>query len=230
MVRAGRLGTIRKVLVEYTQDWLMAPVEHLGNKQAQWRTDPARAGLGGCVADIGSHAQNLLEFVTGLPIESLCADLSCIVPGRRLDDDGNILLRMRGGAKGILVCSQIACGEENRLSLRVYGSEAGLEWHQEEPNTLIVKTAGEPWARWRTGQGYLGAAAKAAVRVPAGHPEGYLEAFANLYRDFIQDVRRVEAGLTPLGDYPGVHEGLRGLRFIATAVASSQAGAVWMDL
>jgi predicted dehydrogenase len=230
IVRSGRLGTIRKVMVEYTQDWLMAPLENLGNKQAAWRTDPARAGLGGCVGDIGSHAENLLEFVTGLPIESVCADLSSMVPGRRLDDDANILLRLRGGAKGTLVCSQIACGEENRLSLRVYGSKAGLEWNQEEPNTLILKAAGEPWARLRTGQGYLGDAAKAAARVPAGHPEGYLEAFANIYRGFIEDVRRVAAGQTPVRDYPSVSDGLRGLRFIETAVASSQAGSVWMNL
>jgi len=230
IVRSGGLGTIRKVMVEYTQDWLMAPLEELGNKQAVWRTDPARAGLGGCVGDIGSHAQNLLEFVTGLQIESLCADLSSMVPGRRLDDDGNILLRLRGGGKGTLVCSQIACGEENRLSLRVYGCEAGLEWNQEEPNTLILKPAGKPWERLRTGQAYSSLAAKAAARLPAGHPEGYLEAFANVYRGFIEDVRRVDAGQTPLGDYPGVHAGLRGLKFIATAVASSQAGSVWMDL
>jgi predicted dehydrogenase len=230
IVRSGRLGTIRRVMVEYTQDWLMAPLESHGNKQAGWRTDPARAGLGGCVGDIGSHAENLLEFVTGLQIESLCADLTSVVPGRRLNDDGNILLRLRGGAKGTLVCSQIACGEENRLSLRVYGSEAGLEWNQEDPNTLISKVAGEPWARLRTGQGYLGTAAKAAGRLPAGHPEGYLEAFANIYRGFIEDVRRIEAGQAPVREYPGIHEGLRGLRFIETAVASSQAGSVWMDL
>jgi predicted dehydrogenase len=224
------LGTIRKIMVEYTQDWLMEPLENRGNKQAAWRTDPTRAGLGGCVADIGSHAENLLEYVTGLEIESLCADLSCVVPGRRLDDDGNILLRLRGGAKGTLVCSQIACGEENRLSLRVYGSEAGLEWHQQEPNTLVHKPAGKPWVRLRTGQGYMSEPAKAAARMPAGHPEGYVEAFANIYRAFIGDVRRVGSGLPPLRDYPGVEDGLRGLRFIERAVASSQAGSIWLTL
>jgi predicted dehydrogenase len=230
MVRSGQLGTIRKVMVEYTQDWLMEPLENRGNKQAAWRTDPARAGLGGCVGDIGSHAENLLEYVTGLEIESLCADLSCVVPGRRLDDDGNILLRLRGGSKGTLVCSQIACGEENRLSLRVYGSEAGLEWHQQEPNTLIHKPAGKAWVRLRTGQAYMSEPAKAAARMPAGHPEGYVEAFANIYRAFIADVRRVGSGLPPLRDYPGVKDGLRGLRFIERAVASSQAGSVWLEL
>jgi predicted dehydrogenase len=230
MARSGQLGTIRKVMIEYTQDWLMESLENRGNKQAAWRTDPTRAGLGGCVADIGSHAENLLEYVTGLEIESLCADLSCVVPGRRLDDDGNILLRLRGGAKGTLVCSQIACGEENRLSLRVYGSEAGLEWHQQEPNTLIHKPAGKPWVWLRTGQGYMSEPAKAAARMPAGHPEGYVEAFANIYRAFIRDVRRVGSGQPPLRDYPGVKDGLRGLRFIERAVASSQAGSVWLEL
>jgi predicted dehydrogenase len=217
-------------MVEYTQDWLMEPLENRGNKQAAWRTDPARAGISGCVADIGSHAENLLEFVTDRQIEALCADLSCVVPGRRLDDDANILLRLSGGAKGTLVCSQIACGEENRLSIRVYGSEAGLEWDQQEPNTLVFKPAGRPWSRLRTGHDYLSGPAKAATRLPAGHPEGYLEAFANVYRSFMEDVRRVGLGQRPARDYPGVHDGLRGLRFIAQAVASSRAGSVWLNL
>ncbi|HTL21330.1 MAG TPA: Gfo/Idh/MocA family oxidoreductase [Steroidobacteraceae bacterium] len=230
MVRAGRLGEIRLCLVEYTQDWLMEPLENRGNKQAAWRTDPARAGLGGCVADIGTHAANLLEYVTGRPIEAVSADLTSFVPGRRLDDDAHMMLRLQGGAKGTLVCSQVACGEENRLSLRVYGSQAGLEWHQQEPNTLLFKPAGRPCERLRTGHSYLGAAARAATRVPAGHPEGYLEAFANLYRDFLQDVRRVAGGQPPVRDYPGVHEGLRGLRFVAQAVASSRAGSSWQSM
>jgi predicted dehydrogenase len=228
MVRAGDLGEIRKVMVEYTQDWLMEPLESRGNKQAAWRTDPARAGLAGSVGDIGTHCANLLEFVTGRAIESLCADLSTFVPGRRLDDDASILLRLEGGAKGTLICSQVACGEENRLSIRVYGSRASLEWHQEEPNTLIHKPAGKPWARLRAGHAYLSPSAQALTRMPAGHPEGYLEAFANIYRRFIEDVRRVEAGQAPVRDYPGVRDGLRGLRFIAQAVMSSQAGSVWL--
>lgn len=230
MVRGGQLGEIRKVMVEYTQDWLMEPLESRGNKQAAWRTDPARAGLSGCVGDIGTHAANLLEFVTDCRIEALCADLSCFVTGRRLDDDANILLRLRGGAKGTLVCSQVACGEENRLSIRVYGSRAGLEWHQQDPNTLVHKPAGRPWTALRTGQSYMSPAAKAATRTPAGHPEGYLEAFANIYRAFMQDVRRVGLGQPPGRDYPGVEDGLRGLRFIAQAVASSQAGSVWLNV
>jgi predicted dehydrogenase len=230
MVRGGRLGEIRLCLVEYTQDWLMEPLENRGNKQAAWRTDPARAGAGGCVADIGTHAANLLEYVTGQPIEAVCADLTSFVKGRRLDDDAHMLLRLAGGAKGALICSQVACGEENRLSLRLYGSHAGLEWHQEEPNTLLLKPAGRPWERLRTGHSYMGAAARAATRVPPGHPEGYLEAFANLYRSFMQDVRRVALGQAPVRDYPGVHEGLRGLRFVMQAVASSRAGSQWQSV
>jgi predicted dehydrogenase len=230
MVRAGRLGEIRKVLVEYTQDWLMEPLEQGGHKQAAWRTDPKRAGAGGSVGDIGSHAANLLEFVTGQRIESVCADLTSFVPGRRLDDDANMLIRLAGGAKGTLSCSQIACGEENRLGLRVYGSRAGLEWQQQEPNTLIHKPAGGPWELLRTGHGYMSEAARAATRTPPGHPEGYLEAFANIYRGFIADVRRLAAGEPPLRDYPGVEDGLRGLRFIEQAVASSRAGSRWMSL
>ncbi|HEX4647842.1 MAG TPA: Gfo/Idh/MocA family oxidoreductase [Steroidobacteraceae bacterium] len=230
LVSGGQLGEIRKVLVEYTQDWLMEPLERDGHKQAEWRTDPARAGLAGAVGDIGTHAANLLEFVTTRRIEAVCADLTSFVAGRRLDDDANMLVRLEGGAKGTLTCSQIACGEENRLTLRVYGTRAGLEWHQQEPNTLIFKPAGKPWELRRTGQGYLSASAQAATRTPAGHPEGYLEAFANIYRGFIEDVRRVGRGQPPVRDYPGVEEGLRGLRFIAQAVASSRAGSVWMRL
>jgi predicted dehydrogenase len=230
MVRSGLLGEIRKVMVEYVQDWLMEPLENRGNKQAAWRTDPALAGLSCCVGDIGTHAEHLLTFVTDLHIESLCADLSSFVAGRRLDDDANILLRLKGGAKGTLVCSQVACGEENRLSIRLYGSKAGLEWHQQEPNTLIYKPAGKPWMYLRTGQHYLGEAAKAATRTPAGHPEGYFEAFGNIYRGFIEDLRRAERGQELLRDYPGVHDGLRGLRFIDQAVASSRAGGIWLNV
>jgi predicted dehydrogenase len=230
LVHGGQLGELRKVLVEYSQDWLMEPLERGGNRQAEWRTDPARAGPAGALGDIGTHAANLLEFVTGARIAALCADLTSFVAGRRLDDDANVLVRLEGGAKGTLVCSQIACGEENRLSLRVYGTRAGLEWHQQEPNTLIFKPAGRPWELLRTGQRYLSAPARAAARIPAGHPEGYLEAFANIYRAFIADVRRVEEGEAPVRDYPGVQEGLRGLRFIAQAVASARAGSVWVGL
>ncbi len=230
MVREGALGELRKVLVEYHQDWLMTRLELEGNKQAEWRTDPKRAGASCCVGDIGTHAANLLEFIADRPIRAICADLTAFVPGRELDDDANMLLRLEGGAKGTLVCSQVACGEENALRIRVYGSRGGLEWAQQEPNTLLYKPAGAPWQTLRTGQGYLGDAARAATRTPSGHPEGYLEAFAVIYRHFIGDVRRVQAGQAPQRDYPGAAEGLRGLQLIAAAVRSSQRGAVWETL
>ena len=230
MVRSGRIGELRKVQVEYNQDWLREPLEKQGNKQAEWRTDPARAGISCCVGDIGTHAKNLLEFISGQEVRSVCAELSSFVDGRVLDDDASMLLRMSGGARGTLVCSQIACGEENALTIRLYGTKAGLEWHQLDPNTLLVKPAHKPWERFRTGGGYLGDAATAAARTPAGHPEGYLEAFANIYRDFMADVRRVAAGRSPLRDYPGIREGLRGMRFVSATVESSQRGAVWVDL
>lgn len=231
MVRAGQLGELRKIQVEYNQDWLMEPLERSGNKQAEWRTDPARAGISCCVGDIGTHAANLAEFVTGQKIASLCAELSRFVAGRKLDDDANILLRFDGGARGTLVCSQVACGEENNLNLRVYGAKGGLEWRQMEPNTLIFKPPGAaPWQYLRTGRGGLGEAAAAATRTPAGHPEGYLEAFGNIYRAFIADVRRVQAGQQPLRDYPSADDGVRGLQFVDAAVRSAGRGALWEDL
>ncbi len=230
MVQNGRLGQLRKVLVEYNQDWLMTPLENSGNKQAQWRIDPARAGVSCCVGDIGSHAQHLLEFISGQRIVALCADLTSFVSGRTLDDDANMLLRLAGGAKGTLVCSQVACGEENNLAIRLYGSSAGLEWHQQEPNTLIYKPAGAAWQHLRAGKNFDSPEALAATRTPAGHPEGYLEAFATLYKCFIADIRRIKTGETPLRNYPGVHEGLHSMQFIAKAVESSRRGASWVEL
>ena len=229
-VLAGRLGELRKVQVEYNQDWLKDPIEKDGNKQAAWRTDPQRAGISCCVGDIGTHAQNLLEFVTDRKVESICAELTSFVEDRQLDDDASMLLRLAGGARGTLVASQIACGEENALTIRLYGTEAGLEWHQQEPNTLIVKPAGKPWERWRTGTGYLSESALRAGRTPPGHPEGYLESFANIYQDFIADVRRVDAGDSPLGGYPSVEEGVRSMRFVDAAVRSTRQGAVWVPV
>ena len=230
MVKAGQVGDVRKVLVEYNQDWLMEPLERSGQKQAEWRADPARSGPSCCLGDIGTHAENLLEFVTCQKIRSLCSDITSFVGGRPLEDDANLLLRLEGGAKGTLVCSQIACGEENNLNIRVYGSKAGLEWHQQEPNTLIFKPQGKPWERFRTGTGAMGDEAKAATRVPPGHPEGYLEAFAYIYKLAIADVRRAKRGEPLVGGYPGVRDGLRGVRFVAKAVESGQKGAVWVDL
>jgi predicted dehydrogenase len=230
MVASGALGALRKVHVEYYQDWLMSPVETGGNRQAAWRTDPQLAGAGGSVGDIGSHAAHLAEFVTGRRIEALCADLSRVVPGRQLDDDANLLLRLDDGIRGTLSCSQVACGEDNHLSLRVYGEHGGLEWRQQEPNTLIVKPAGKPWELLRTGRSYMGNAARAATRLPAGHPEGYLEAFAVIYRDFIADLERVRRGDALLRSYPTVQDGLAGMRFIERTVESSARGGVWVGL
>ena len=229
LVRTGALGTIRKVLVEYLQDWLMEPVERTGNKQAMWRTDPTKSGIAGSIGDIGTHGENLMEFITGLKIASVCAELTSFIEGRRLDDDANMLLRLENGGKGILTCSQIAAGEENALSIRVYGSKAGLEWHQMEPNTLLFKQPGQPQQILRTGLPYLSDEAKAATRLPAGHPEGFLEAFANVYRLAIADIRRVESGESPVGGYPTVYDGLRGMQFITKVVESSQKGGVWVE-
>jgi predicted dehydrogenase len=174
MLRKGELGDIRKVLIEYIQDWLMTPEEKVGNKQAAWRTDPTKSGIAGCVGDIGTHAENLLEFITGVKIASLCADLSTFVEGRLLDDDANMLLRLENGGKGVLTCSQVAAGEENALSVRIYGSKAALEWHQMEPNTLIFKVPKQPGQILRTGLPYMNEEAKQLTRLPAGHPEAFM--------------------------------------------------------
>ncbi len=230
MVRQGMLGDIRKVLVEYIQDWLMEPVEASGNKQAAWRTDPTRSGISGCIGDIGTHGENLLAFITGLNIRSLCADLTSFGPGRALEDDANILLRLENGGKGVLTCSQVAAGEENGLSIRIYGSKAGLEWHQMEPDTLIYKQPNQPRQILRPGMPYMSEEAKQATRLPAGHPEGFYEAFANIYRMAIADMRRVATGEQPLGGYPTVRDGLRGVNFVAKAVESSNRGSVWVDV
>ena len=230
MVQQGLIGDIRKILVEYIQDWLMEPVETTGNKQAVWRTNPAQAGISSCVGDIGTHGENLLEFITGLKIKSLCADLTTFVPGRVLEDDANILLRLEGGSKGILTCSQVAAGEENALSIRIYGSKAGLEWHQMEPNTLIFKLPNQPKQILRVGQPYMGEDAKQLTRLPAGHPEGFYEAFANIYKLVIEDIRRLQAGQKPIGGYPSVYDGLRGMNFVSKTIESSKKGSVWVDM
>jgi len=230
LIRRGMLGDVRKVLVEYVQDWLIEPVEKSGNKQAGWRTDPTKSGISGCIGDIGTHGENLLEFITGLKIASLCADLTTFVAGRALEDDANMLLRLENGGKGILTCSQIAAGEENNLTIRIYGSKAGLEWHQMDPNTLIFKQPGQPTQILRTGLPYMSEEAKAATRLPAGHPEGFLEAFANLYKMIIADIRRVEEGNKPMGGYPTVYDGLRGMQFVTKAVESHKNGSVWVNM
>ncbi|HET8911813.1 MAG TPA: Gfo/Idh/MocA family oxidoreductase [Ktedonobacteraceae bacterium] len=230
LVQSGTLGTIRKAIVTYVQDWLMEPVEQAGNKQASWRTDPGKSGIAGSVGDIGTHAANLLEFISGVNISAVCADLTSFIEGRRLDDDANMLLRLENGGKGVLTCSQIAAGEENSLSIRLYGTKAGLEWHQMEPNTLILMHPGQPRQILRTGMPYMSEEAKAGTRLPAGHPEGYLEAFANIYRKAIADIRRVESGEAAIGGYPTVYDGLRGMQFITKVVESSQKGSIWTNL
>ncbi|HSX63767.1 MAG TPA: Gfo/Idh/MocA family oxidoreductase [Pseudoxanthomonas sp.] len=232
LVRSGALGTLRKVVVEYSQGWLARDIESGGQKQASWRTDPARSGAAGCMGDIGTHAENLARYVTGLRITELCADLTTFVPGRRLDDDGNLLLRFEGGARGVLHSSQVAVGEENNLSLRVYGSEASLEWQQEHPNELIVKYPDRPREILRRGNGYVSEAAQLATRIPAGHPEGYLEAFANLYREAFRAIAAEVAGEALPGDLdlPGIDDGVSGMAFIEAAVASAQQGAAWVPV
>jgi predicted dehydrogenase len=232
LIQAGKLGKIRKVVAEYPQGWLATRLEESGQKQAAWRTDPKRSGAAGCVGDIGTHAENLAEYVTGLKIKELAADLTSFVPGRALDDDANMLLRFEGGAKGVLHCSQISVGEENNLNIRVYGETGGLEWHQKEPNTMYLKWLDKPQEVYRTSMGYLGQEAAGASRTPPAHPEGYLEAFANIYRNFAAHIRaRLEKrdvpANDPILDYPKIEDGIRGMAFIEAVVASSQNNAAW---
>lgn len=231
MIRHGELGKIRKVVVEYPQGWLSTDIEASGQKQAAWRTDPTRSGIAGAMGDIGTHAENLAEYVTGLKITELCADISIFVPGRQLDDDGNVLLHFERGAKGILHASQISAGEENNLNIRVYGEKGGLEWRQMEPNTLVVKWLDKPTQYYRTGVGQLYPETRAHTRIPAGHPEGYLEAFANIYRNFAICVRARFEGEEPdpmYTDFPTVHDGVRGMRFIERVIASGKSKQKWV--
>lgn len=230
LVAAGALGAVRRADCEYLQGWLATSEEATGNKQAEWRTDPERAGAAGCFGDIGSHAQNLLEFVTGQTVTSLCADLSSWVPERALDDDGNVLVRLSGGARGVISASQVAVGEENGLKLRIYGERGGLSWSQTEPNSLTLTWPDRSVEVRRTGGPNTSAAAAAVTRLPSGHPEGYLEAFAVLYRDFARALLAWEAGEAQRPDLPGIAEGVRGMRFIDAVVRSSAAGATWLTL
>jgi predicted dehydrogenase len=272
LIARGELGAIRKVVVEYPQGWLAQRLEATGQKQATWRTDPARAGAAGCMGDIGTHCHQLAEYTTGLEVEALCADLTTFVPGRALDDDGNVLLRFAstpssapksapegvvlttpGGARdarssapksstpegvipttpvGVLHASQIAVGEENGLRLRVYGECGGLDWRQEEPNTLILRWPDRPAEIVRTAGATTSEAAKRATRLPMGHPEGFIEAFANLYRDFalaLDARRRGESFDRDVLDFPTEHDGVRGMRFLDAVVASARTGG-WVEL
>jgi predicted dehydrogenase len=230
LVRNGTVGDIRKVVVEYPQGWLSSFLEKTGQKQADWRTDPKRSGAAGCMGDIGTHAENLARYITGLRIDTLCADLTTFVKGRKLDDDGNVLVRYHGGAKGVLHSSQISIGDENMLNIRVYGTKAGLEWRQEFPNELVVKFADQPRQIWRRGNGYIGEHARKFTRIPAGHPEGYLEAFANIYLEAFRAIAAEVAGQPQPKDldFPTIDDGVEGMAFIETVVKSSRRGAKWL--
>ena len=236
LVRQGDLGRLRKVVVQYPQGWLSTRLEQAGLKQAEWRTDPTRSGAAGCIGDIGTHAENLAEYITGLQIVELCADLTTFVRGRRLDDDGTVLRRLQRGVRGVLLASQIAVGEENGLAIRVYGEEKGLEWHQEHPNTLTLRSQDGPLEVWSRGHGYVEArspAAARATRLPAGHPEAFLEAFANVYRNVADTIRARRARTRPdplARDFPTVDDGLRGMVFIETVVKSARSTRKWLKV
>lgn len=230
MVRDGIFGKIRKVYVEYPQGWLSKMSEREGNAQAAWRTDPKRSGKAGAMGDIGTHAAHLAEFITGLKITHLCADLNIMVPGRALDDDGNVLLKFDNGGAGVLMASQVAAGEENALKIRVYGENGGLEWSQQEPNTLLVKWLDKPTQIYRAGtNGFLHPEAQFNTRTPGGHPEGYLEAFANLYRNFALALTAKIDGTKASEhiDFPSVDDGIRGMAFIDNVVKSGQSKEKW---
>ncbi len=235
MVQNGDFGKIRKIVVEYPQGWLSTDLEK-NNQQASWRMDPEKAGPAGCLGDIGTHAHNLAEYISGLRVVEICADLSTLVEGRRLDDDVNMLLRFENGAKGVLHSSQISAGEENALKIYIYGEKGGLEWHQMKPNTLWVKRLGQPVQVYRTGVdhgNYLAEAAMHNTRVPSGHPEGYIEAFANIYRNFaltLASHRKGEIPATETHDYPTVDVGLREMKFIEATIASAKSDNKWTQV
>jgi predicted dehydrogenase len=232
MIASGDLGEIRRVVVEYPQGWLSTKLEDDAQKQASWRTDPLRSGLAGAMGDIGTHAENLAEYITGLQIKELCADLHTHVEGRLLDDDGSVLLRFSNGARGVLLASQISAGEENNLRIRVYGEKGGIDWSQMEPNSLIVRSLDKPMQILRTGTGGMHPTVQAHTRIPAGHPEGYIEAFANIYRNFAKCVQaRIEGrGVDPVYlDFPTVKDGVRGMRFVECVVDSGRSEKKWVN-
>jgi predicted dehydrogenase len=231
-IMSGRFGQIRKVYVEYPQGWLSTFLEGTLQKQAAWRTDPARSGIAGSMGDIGTHAFNLAEYVSGLSVTAICAGLNTVVEGRLLDDDGAVLLQFNNGATGVLMATQVAAGAENNVKIRVYGETGGIEWQQEDANSLVVKWLDKPAEIYRAGTGYLSAVAAHNCRTPAGHPEGYLEAFANLYRNFGLTVSAAIGNTTPEAawlDFPGVEEGIRGMAFVENVVKSSASDKKWMD-
>ena len=231
MVRKNKLGRVKKVIVEYPQGWLSTFLEKSNQKQAAWRTDPKRSGAAGAMGDIGTHAENLAEYITGLKITHLCADLNALVKGRKLDDDGTVILKFNNGARGVLMASQICAGEENNLRIKIYGEKGGLEWSQQEPNTLWVKWLDKATQMLRVGVGNLSVAAKENTRIPAGHPEGYLEAFANIYRNFAKVLQAELKGIKPKAiyeDFPKISDGLRGMKFIEKVVEASKSKQKWI--
>lgn len=232
LIADGRLGKVRKVYVEYPQGWLTNFKEGTGDKQASWRTDPGKSGIAGAMGDIGTHAFNLAEYVSGLQLTQLCANINTVVPGRKLDDDGDVLLRFDQDASGILFATQIAAGEENNVKIRVYGEKGGVEWQQSDANTLLVKWFDKPVEIYRSGGTYLSALAKHNIRTPAGHPEGYLEAFANIYRNFALCVQAKISRQEPQPewlDFPGIREGVRGMAFIEAVIESGKSDKKWLS-
>jgi len=230
LVKAGKIGKVRKIYVEYPQGWLSTFLEGEDNKQASWRTDPGKSGIAGAMGDIGTHAFNLMEYVTGLEVTQLCADINIVVEGRKLDDDGAVLIKLNNGASAVLTATQIAAGEENNVKIRVYGETGSLEWQQWDANTLIVKPINKPWEIWRTGAGYVSSYATHNTRTPGGHPEGYLEAFANLYHNFALCVKAQIEGTQAspeAQDYPGIEEGVRGMAFIENVIESGKSDVKW---
>ncbi len=232
MVQSGTLGQIRKVVVEYPQGWLSSFLEASDQKQAAWRTDPNQSGIAGSMGDIGTHAVNLMEYILGMPVSSLCADVSILVEGRQLDDDVNILMRFPNGARGVMHASQICAGEENNLRIRIYGEKGGIDWSQMEPNSLTYRPVDLPMMIYRTGSHGVGESANAHSRIPSGHPEGYLEAFANIYRNVAKCIQAEWQGQQPLPqylDFPTVHDGVRGMEFIYKVIESGKSEQKWLD-
>lgn len=233
LVKSGKIGKIRKIYVEYPQGWLATPIEKSGQKQAGWRTDPKKSGAGGAIGDIGTHAAHLAEYITGLAITEICADLNAVIKGRLLDDDSQMLLRFSNGASGTLVATQVAAGEENNLKIKIYGEKGGLEWRQEEPNSLVVRSLDGPKQTYRTGMGYVSKAAKINTRVPSGHPEGYLEAFANIYLAFAKALRDHKPGKkinASKYDFPDIEDGIKGMAFVEAVIKSSKSNQKWTKI
>lgn len=231
LAKGGHLGKIRRIVVQYPQGWLAGRLEKTGQKQADWRTDPKRAGITCCMGDIGSHGANLAEYITGLTIKSVCADLTTFVKKRLLDDDGSVLLRFNNGARGLLWASQIAVGEENALAIRIYGEAGALIWRQQDPDTLTIHWTDRATEIRRRGTGFVGKEATAATHLPSGHPEGFHDAFANLYRSFFDALETTGTGQKlKIHDYPDVHAGVRGMAFLEAVVKSSRSEQKWINL